>query len=99
MKVIEGKLTFYISALLYLLFNLRIGTDIVAGFKATLWQIVQTAPYIAGVSYAVIVFLQHMAGGIILPWDRKLRIFFAIGIIAGLIYGIYEYTGAAVRTP
>jgi len=99
MKVIEGKLTFYTSALLYLLFNLRIGTGMVASFKATLWQIAQTAPYIAGVSYAVIVFLQHMAGGDILPWDRKLRIFFAIGIMAGLIYGIYEYTGATGKTP
>ncbi|MBW1635743.1 MAG: hypothetical protein JRC87_01685 [Deltaproteobacteria bacterium] len=97
MKVIEGKLTFYISALLYLLFNLRIGTDILSSFKATLWQIAQTAPYIAGVSYAVIVLLQYMTGGSTLPWDRKLRIFFAIGIMAGLIYAIYEYTGAVTR--
>jgi len=93
MKAIEGKLTFYASALLYLLFNLRLGSDALTTFKATLWQIVQTAPYVAGVTYVVIIFLQYMAGGSTLPWDRRLRLFFAIGIIAALIYGIYEYTG------
>ena len=96
MKVIEGKLTFYISALLYLLVNLKVGADAFSNFKATLSQIVQTAPYIAGVTYVVIIFLQYMAGGNTIPWDRRLRLFFAIGIIAGLIYGIYEYAGVGV---
>ncbi len=96
MKVIEGKLTFYISALLYLLFNLRVGADAFSTFKATLWQIAQTAPYVAGVTYVVIIFLQYMAGGNTIPWDRRLRLFFAVGIIAGLIYGIYEYAGVGL---
>ncbi len=93
MIVIERKLTFYISAVLYLLFNLRLGPDILSTFKSSFWQIAQTAPYVAGVTYVIITFLQYMADGNKVPWDRRLRLFFAIGILAGLIYGIYEYTG------
>ena len=93
MKAIEGKLTFYISALFYLLFNLRLGLDLFSTIKATFWQIAQTAPYVAG-TYVVVTFLQYMADGHKVPWDRRFRLFFAIGIFAGLIYGIYEYAGA-----
>lgn len=95
MKGIERKLTFYISAVFYLLFNLRLGADTFSTLKGTFWQIIQTAPYVAGVTYVVITLLQYMAGGEKVPWDRRLRLFFAIGILAGLIYGIYEYTGEA----
>jgi len=83
----------YLSAVLYLLFNLRLGADIAASATATLWQIVQTAPYVAGIAYLIIALLQYMAGGATLPWDRRLRLFFAIGILAGLFFGIYEYAG------
>ena len=96
MKAIEGKLTFYASAAFYLLFNLRLGPDTLSTFKSTLWQIAQTAPYVAGVTYVIITFLQYTADGNKIPWDRRLRLFFAIGILAGLIYGIYEYTGKDV---
>ncbi len=96
MITIERKLTFYISAVLYLLFNLRLGPDILSTLKSSFWQIAQTAPYVAGVTYVIIVFLQYMADGDKIPWDRRLRLFFAIGILAGLIYGIYEYAGKPV---
>lgn len=93
MIAIERKLTFYTSAVLYLLFNLRLGPDAFSTLKSTFWQIAQTAPYVAGVTYVFIAFLQYMADGNKVPWDRRFRLFFAIGILAGLIYGIYEYTG------
>ncbi len=96
MIAIERKLTFYISAVLYLLFNLRLGSDTLSTLKSSFWQIAQTAPYVAGVTYVIIVFLQYMADGDKIPWDRRLRLFFAIGILAGLIYGIYEYAGKPV---
>jgi hypothetical protein len=95
MASIEGKGTFFLSALLYLLFNLRIGADTMATVKASLWQIAQTAPYVAGLTYVIIALLQYMGGGQKLPWDRRLRLFFAIGIVAGLVYGIYEYAGTS----
>ncbi len=92
MIAIERKLTFYISAVLYLLFNLRLGPDVFSTLRSTVWQIAQTAPYVAGITYVLIAFLQYMADGNRVPWDRRFRLFFAIGILAGLIYGIYEYT-------
>ncbi|WP_457576180.1 hypothetical protein [Desulfomarina sp.] len=93
MKGIERKGSFYISAVLYVMFNLRLGADSMSSFTATLWQIVQTAPFVAGITYLIIAFLQYMSGGEPVPWDRRLRLFFAIGILAGLLYSIYEYAG------
>jgi hypothetical protein len=96
MQSIKGKVSFCFSAIVYLLFNLRLGADSVATLKSTFWQIAQTAPYVAGVTYLIIALLQYMADGEKLPWDRRLRLFFAIGIMAGLVYGIYEYAGLDV---
>ena len=93
MSEIKERITFVLSAVLYLLFNLRLGSDAMATAKATGWQILQTAPYVAGITYIVIALLQYMAGGKTMPWDRRLRLFFAIGIMAGLVYGIYDYAG------
>ncbi|MGW8195225.1 MAG: hypothetical protein ACWGOX_13270 [Desulforhopalus sp.] len=93
MQRLQGKVSFYLSALLYLVFNLRLGPDVVTTIKATLWQIATTAPYVAGATYVIIALLQYMADGEKLPWDRRLRLFFALGIMAGLVYGIYEYAG------
>lgn len=93
MSEFKERITFVLSAALYLLFNLRLGVDAIATAKATGWQILQTAPYVAGVTYLIIALLQYMAGGKKMPWDRRLRLFFAIGILAGLVYGIYEYAG------
>jgi len=96
MQSIKGKVSLYLSAVVYLLFNLRLGSDFVATLKATGWQILQTAPYVAGVTYVFIALLQYMADGEKLPWDRRLRLFFTLGIMAGLVYGIYEYAGLGV---
>lgn len=93
MSTIKERVTFYLSAVLYFVFNMRLGDDPVATMKATGWQILQTAPYVAGATFFIISLLQYMAGGEKVPWDRRLRLFFAIGIMAGLIFGIYEYAG------
>lgn len=93
MQKIKEKVSFFISAVLYVLFNLRVGVDALATMKATLWQIAQTAPYVAGATYVLVALLQYMADGERVPWDRRFRLFFAIGILAGLVYGIYEYAG------
>jgi len=93
---LKEKITFIISAILYVVFNLRLGADLSATFAATVWQLLQTAPYVAGVSYLIIAVLQYMADGEKVPWERRFRLFFAIGILGGLVYGIYEYAGVGV---
>lgn len=96
MQNIKEKIRFSISALLYFLFNLRIGSDFQESVTATFWQILQTAPYVAGFTYLIVAVLQYMGDGSKLPWDRRLRLFFAIGIIAGLILAIWEYGGVTL---
>ncbi len=93
---LQGKVSLYLSAAIYLLFNLRLGADNQATMSATLWQIVQTAPYVAGITYVLIALLQYMAEGQKIPWDRRLRLFFAIGILGGLFLAIYEYAGTGL---
>lgn len=93
MQNIKEKIRFYLSATVYLLFNLRVGNGFQDTMVATFWQILQTAPYVAGFTYVIISILQYMGDGSKIPWDRRLRLFFALGIMAGLIYGIWEYAG------
>ncbi len=93
MRDLKGKISFYLSALVYVLFNLRLGPDSIATVKATAWQIAQTAPYVAGATYVLIALLQYMSEGAKVPWNRRFRLFFAIGIFFGLMYAIYEYAG------
>jgi hypothetical protein len=97
MQSTREKVSFYVSAIVYLLFNLRLSGDLSGSINATLWQILQTAPYVAGATWVLISFLQYMAEGKKMPWERRFRLFFTIGIIAGLFYAIYEYAGVGVR--
>lgn len=90
---IKEKITFYLSALLYFLFNLRLAATVPESIKATFWQLAQTAPFVIGLTWVIVAFLQYMANGQKMPWDRRFRLFFAIGIMTGLFYGIYEYAG------
>lgn len=90
---IKEKISFGLTAFVYLLFNLRPGNDPMVTLQSTLWQILQTAPYVAGATYVLVAFLQYMSDGEKVPWDRRLRLFFTIGIFVGLVYAIIEYTG------
>lgn len=97
MSELKEKVTFYLSAALYLLFNLRpVAGDLLATMRATGLQILYTAPYVAGFTVFIVALLQYAAGNKKMPWDRRLRIFFALGIMSGLVYAIYEYAGQGV---
>ena len=87
------KLSFYLTGLVYFLFNLRPAADLRLAVKATLMQLLETVPYVAGITFVLVAFLQYMSDGEKVPWDRRLRLFFTIGIFAGLVYAIVEYTG------
>jgi hypothetical protein len=94
MSTIKENLTFYLSAVLYFVFNMRpVENDLQATLLATGWQILQTAPYVAGATFFIVALLQYMAEGHKVPWNRRLRLFFAIGIMAALVQAIYEYAG------
>jgi hypothetical protein len=94
MQSVKEKVSFYLTVVGYLLFNLRPSADLMVTVQSTLWQIVQTAPYVAGITWFIISVLQYMTDGGKVPWERRFRLFFTIGIFAGLVYAIIEYTGA-----
>ena len=96
MSEVREKVTFILSALFYLLFNLRLGEGVAGTATATGWQILHTAPYVAGFTVFIVAMIQYAAGNRKMPWERRLRLFFALGILAGLVYGIYEYAGQGV---
>ena len=96
----EGKknksVSFYVTAVIYVLFNLRIASDLLTSILATGKQILLTAPYVIGITFVIVSVIQYAAGGEKVPWIPRLRLFFTIGIFAGLVYGIYDYTGGGV---
>ena len=96
MQSTKEKISFYLSAFVYLLFNLRLAGDLAGSLRATFMQILHTAPYVAGAAWVLIAFLQYMADGRKMLWERRFRLFFMIGIIAGLFFAIYEYAGVGV---
>ncbi len=101
MESTEGKknsISFYVTAIAYLLFNLRISTDPLTSAIATLKQIALIGPYVAGVTFVIVSFVQYAAEGEKVPWPQRFRLFFTIGIFAGLVYGIYDYTGGATAS-
>jgi len=89
----KERITLIIIAAVYLLFNLRPSPDLYVTVRSTLYQILITAPYVAGITFVIVAILQYMADGKKVPWDRRLRLFFTIGIIAGFVYAIFEHTG------
>lgn len=97
MRTVKEKVTFGVSAAIYLLFNIRLDGYPNPTFQGSLVQtlinLLETVPFVAGTTFILISFLQYMIGGEKLPWDRRLRLFFLVGIMGGLIMAIYEYAG------
>jgi hypothetical protein len=93
MQKSREKISFVLTAGAYLLFNLRPAADPMVTLQSTLWQILQTAPYVAGITYVLVSFLQYLSDGEKVPWERRFRLFFTIGIFVGLVYAIIEHTG------
>ena len=100
METTEGKknssVSFYVTAAVYVLFNLRLASDPLTSILATTKQILLTAPYVIGITFVAVSVIQYMAEGEKVPWLNRLRLFFSIGIFAGLVYGIYDYTGGGL---
>ncbi len=96
MKTTREKVSFYLTAAAYIIFNLKLADSPLATLQATLGQIVLTAPFVIGITYVLVGFIQYMAKGEKVPWLQRFRLFFTIGIFAGLVYAIYDYTGAGL---
>jgi len=89
----NSSVSFYITGAVYIFFNLRLASDLLTSILATGKQILLTAPYVIGITFIVVSIIQYVADGEKVPWISRIRLFFTIGIFAGLVYGIYDYTG------
>lgn len=69
------------TAGVYLLFHLRLGSDAVATLSGTMSQVLLTAPYALGFTYITAAVFKKMTEATRLPWDRLLRIYFTVGIL------------------
>jgi len=96
MSSLKDQWSLTVTAFFYLLFNLRLSTDLWVTVRSTLNQIAVTAPYVAAATIFFVAILQYMSDRKKVPWDRRLRLFFTIGIIAGFVYAIFEYAGQGV---
>lgn len=91
MRKIKEKFSLGLVAVAYLLFNVRYAPGRWAdSLAATGMQLLTTAPYVFGLAFVVVSFIQR-ATGEKLPWDRALRIYFTIGIIIGFLYALSDY--------
>ena len=89
----KEKLMLILSIVVYLLCNLRLTTTAAGSLKATAWWLACTAPFYAGISLIIIIFLQAIVGGKKLPWDRRLRVFLAVGMISGFLMSVWANMG------
>lgn len=91
MSAIKKNISLALVFVFYLLFNLRPDPASVGQtLKSTLFQLMVTAPFVAGLTILVVSFMQRSTGER-LPWDRIARIFCTFGIIIGFFYALSEY--------
>jgi hypothetical protein len=89
MKTLHEKITFILTAAVYLLFHLGKMPSSGSYVWGTLTALYNTLPFEIGLAFFVLVIIRRFSGGQWPPWDRILRIFFTVGIIFGLIYNLY----------
>jgi hypothetical protein len=91
MQTLREKISFLLTALAYVLFHLRLGSDVGATLSGTVYQLLLTAPYALGFTYIVAVVFRRLSGKGWLPWDRLFRVFFTVGILFAFFFALYEY--------
>lgn len=92
-KKLKESISLWVIALVYLLCSVRYYPGkALKTLNASVMQIFGVAPITVGVTIIIVSLLQRVLGSK-LPWDRVLRIFFTIGIIVELLYGLYNYLG------
>ena len=80
-----------ILAGVYLLFSLRyFPDDFVKTAVETVLQILKVAPLAMGGTILLVSFLQRTSGQKLL-WDRVVRIYLTLGVMAEFIFGVYDY--------
>jgi hypothetical protein len=91
MKTSREKISFILTALVYLVFHIRTGSTAGAMVAGTVEQLLNTAPYCIGFTWVLVAIIRYMHKGKWPAWDRIARIFFTIGILFAFYFALYEY--------
>ena len=91
MQTLREKISFILTGLAYMVFHLALDPDssTFISVNGTIVVLLNTLPYEIGFTYIITLFIRRLSKNQWPPWDRIMRIFFTIGIIFGLIYGLY----------
>nr|MBF0223385.1 hypothetical protein [Desulfobulbaceae bacterium] len=91
MKKLKEKASMAILILVYLLLSFRYfpGNFLKTGVE-TLLEIFSVAPLAGGATLLLVTFLQRTSGEKV-PWDRSLRLYLTVGVMAEFVFGVYHY--------
>ena len=100
---LEGAAKLALAGFLYVLFHLRLGGGLAETARATLGQMLLTAPYALGFTLLLLYAHRRLGKGPDRPprpgWTRVARIFLTMGICFGLFFALFEYGGGAPHDP
>ncbi|MCI5140684.1 MAG: hypothetical protein D3909_02935 [Candidatus Electrothrix sp. ATG1] len=90
MQTFQEKFTLVLTAAVYLLFHLRLGSSAASIITGTAAQLLTTAPYSIGFTWILVIIIRFLHADKRPAWDRIARIFFTIGILFAFYFALYE---------
>ena len=91
MKNLKEKVSLVVLVVVYFVLSFRYfpGDFVKTGIE-TLIEIFSVAPLAGGATILVVSFLQRTSGEKV-PWDRSLRLYLTVGVMAEFVFGVYHY--------
>lgn len=91
MKNLKENASMAIVVVIYFVLSFRYfpGNFTKTGME-TLLEILSVAPLAGGATLLIVSFLQRTSGEKV-PWDRSLRLYLTVGVMAEFVFGVYHY--------
>lgn len=91
MKKLKEKVSLALLIAVYIVLSFRYfpGNVSKTGIE-TLIEILSVAPLAGGATILFVSFLQRTSGEKV-PWDRSLRLYLTVGVMAEFVFGVYHY--------
>ena len=91
MKNFKEKASLVLLTVVYMVLSLRYYPGNISKTSVeTILELLSVAPLAGGATILIVSFLQRTSGEKV-PWDRSLRLFLTVGVMAEFIFGVYHY--------
>ncbi len=91
MKNLKEKVSLVVLVAVYIVLSFRyFPGNFPKTAVETLIEVLSMAPLAGGATILVVSFLQRTSGEKI-PWDRSLRLYLTVGVMAEFVFGVYHY--------